>query len=55
MLWTGHANGIVMCQIAVTVDGLLTSASDAVDGSHPPASRSKMVVFMNHREIGAVL
>ncbi len=31
------------------------SAYDAVDGSHPTASQcAKVVVFMNHREIGAV-
>ena len=30
------------------------SACDAVDGSHPPASRrAKVMVSMNHRETGA--
>ncbi|MBT4701975.1 MAG: hypothetical protein HOB79_12975 [Rhodospirillaceae bacterium] len=29
--------------------------NDAVDGSHPPASQcAKLVVFNNHKEIGAV-
>ena len=37
------------------VVGGCTSAFDAVDGSHPTASRcAKSVVFINHGEIGAV-
>ncbi len=36
--WTAPATGVAMCQNAVVFAERLESASDAVDGSHPPAS-----------------